>query len=180
VNIPGVGFRNVIYVATEHDSVYAFDADGLQGTPLWQTSFINPAAGITTISAAETRGTTDVPVEIGITGTPVIGAATGTLYVVGKTKEFSGAQTNCVHKLHALDIATGTEKFGGPVVIEASVSGLAMALSEPLPEASPYRYVILDRDSNVDDEVIRFLKATVLKPKRTSIRSPWQDGIAER
>ena len=45
VNIPGAGVRNVVYVATEHDSVYAFDADGRSSTPLWKVSFINPAAG---------------------------------------------------------------------------------------------------------------------------------------
>ena len=53
-------------------------------------------------------------------------------------------------------------------------------LREAFPEAAPYRYVIMDRDSKFDDEVITFLKATGLKPKRTSIRSPWQNGVAER
>jgi putative transposase len=53
-------------------------------------------------------------------------------------------------------------------------------LREAFPEAAPYRYVILDRDSKFDDSVITFLKATGLKPKRTSIRAPWQNGLAER
>jgi len=53
-------------------------------------------------------------------------------------------------------------------------------LREAFPEAGPYRYVILDRDSKFDAEVITFLKATGLKPKRTSIQSPWQNGTAER
>ncbi|MGI9101786.1 MAG: pyrrolo-quinoline quinone [Terriglobales bacterium] len=121
VSIPGQGTHNVVYVATEHDSVYAFDADGKQQTPLWHVSFINPAAGITTVDSK-----TDFPVvyddispEIGITSTPVIDPATGTIYVVPKTKE-NGV---FFQRLHALDITTGAEKFGGPVVIKASTPG---------------------------------------------------------
>jgi hypothetical protein len=123
VNIPGQGYHNVVYVATEHDSVYAFDADGLSGSPLWHLSFINPASGITSVPAGETSEYNDIYPEIGITGTPVIDSGSGTLYVVAKTKEVTGGTTNYVQRLHALDIATGTEKFGGPVVIQASVSG---------------------------------------------------------
>ena len=53
-------------------------------------------------------------------------------------------------------------------------------LREAFPEAGPYRYVILDRDAKFDSNVLQFLEATGLEPKRTSIRSPWQNGIAER
>jgi putative transposase len=53
-------------------------------------------------------------------------------------------------------------------------------LREAFPEAAPYRYVILDRDSKFDADVIKFLKATGLKPKRTSVQAPWQNGVAER
>jgi hypothetical protein len=117
VNIPGQGLHNVVYVATEHDSVYAWDAAGLSTNPLWKVSFLH--SGVTPVPCGDTGECGDIPNEIGITGTPVIDQASGTLYVVAKTKE--GA--SYVQRLHALDIATGAEKFGGPVAIQASVSG---------------------------------------------------------
>src|SRR4029077_17527106 len=112
-----------VYVATENDSVYAFDADGSSSTPLWHDTFINPAAGVTPIPPAVTGETGDIPNEIGITGTPVIDPTTNTLYVVAATAEVSGGTTRYVNRLHALDLATGAEKFGGPIQITASVPG---------------------------------------------------------
>ena len=122
VYIPGNGIHNVVYVATEHDSVYAWDADnntGTNSTPLWQTSFINPSQGITTISSNDVNCPDGVIPEIGITGTPVIDVTTNTIYVLAETKE----NGSFFHRLHALDITTGAEKFGGPTVIAGSVTG---------------------------------------------------------
>jgi hypothetical protein len=126
VNIPGIGFRNVVYVATIHDTVYAFDADGRSTQPLWSRSFIDPANGITTVPVSDSsNGNLGAGPEVGIAGTPVIDPDTGTLYVMAQTKEKKkkGNGFEYPHRLHALDIATGQEKFGGPVRVTASFPG---------------------------------------------------------
>jgi hypothetical protein len=137
VSIPGQGTHNVVYVATQHDSVYAFDADTLgTGTPLWSVSFINPGQGITTVPISD-QGCAAVTAytEVGVMGTPTIDASTGTFYVDAKTKEVVNGVTSYVHRLHALDITTGDEKFGGPVVISASVQGASGEVDFiPLPQ----------------------------------------------
>lgn len=123
VTIGGVQ-HNVVYVATQHDSVYAFDADsnaGANANPLWSVSLLSPdqgaETGATPVSSDDVGD--DIWPEIGITGTPVIDAATGTLYVVSKSEENGGF----VQRLHALDVTSGAEKLGGPVVITATVTG---------------------------------------------------------
>jgi hypothetical protein len=120
VPIPGQGVHNLVFIATENDSVYAFDADTL--ALVWHDSFINPAAGVTPVPYQDT-GASDIIPEIGITGTPVIDATTSTLYVVSKTRLASGKKVGYQQSLNALDLATGQQKFGGPVLIQASVRG---------------------------------------------------------
>lgn len=120
VAVPGNGIHNVVIVATQHDSVYAFDADSPTPMPLWQVSFVDPDAGITTLSASDVNAS-DIMPEIGITSTPVIDVGSNTVYVVAATKE-NGA---FYHRLHALDITSGAEKFGGPRIIQASYPGTA-------------------------------------------------------
>ena len=108
--------RNVIYTCTEHNSVYAFDADDATITnALWWVNFP------TSVPQAEVFGCSDLTVEIGITATPVIDLPNGTIFIESKLKVASVGTTNYFHKLHALDLLTGAEKFGGPATITGIV-----------------------------------------------------------
>src|SRR5580658_2522119 len=121
VAIPTVGTKNVLYVATEHDSVYAFDADSVNGntsTYLWKVSLLG--SGETT---SDNRGCGQVTPEIGVTSTPVIDRTRGThgaIYVVAMSKDANG---NYFQRLHALDLTTGAELFGGPTTVQATYPG---------------------------------------------------------
>ena len=98
--------HNVVFAATENNTVYAFDADGLQSTPLWSKNLGTPSP------RQDAEGVSPL---LGVTGTPVIDSTTGTMYVL--------AQTTGGPYLHALDITNGAEKFGGPVWVGGSVPG---------------------------------------------------------
>ena len=116
VAMPGQGVHDVVYVATENDSVYALDAT--TGQQLWQVSVV--AAGET---PSDDRGCSEVSPMIGITSTPVIDRTrgpNGAIYLVAMSKDGSG---NYFQRIHALDVTTGAELFGGPTTIQASVPG---------------------------------------------------------
>jgi hypothetical protein len=108
--------HTIAYVATEHDSVYAIDAD--IGTIYWKVSFINLALDIIPIPLADVA-CSDLASEIGVTSTPVIAPGSGTIYMLALTRE----NGSYFQRLHALDVATGKEKFGGPLTIQATING---------------------------------------------------------
>src|SRR5579862_4801142 len=108
--------HNALYVATEHDSVYAFDAD--TGAQLWHVSMLKAGE-----IPSDDRGCSQVTPEIGVTSTPVISRTTGangTIYVVAMSKDSSGVYHQ---RLHALDLTTGAEEFTGPQEIQATFPG---------------------------------------------------------
>ena len=116
VGIPGRGIHNVVFAATEHDSVYAFDANS--GQIFWQVSLLG--AGET---PSDARSCGQVTPEIGITATPVIDLTAGphgAIYLVAMSKDASG---NYYQRLHALDLTTGSEEFGGPRAVQATYPG---------------------------------------------------------
>lgn len=118
-DIPGRGVLNVLYVATMHNTVYAFDADAIHGTaPSWQ---VNLGAAVDPLSLIDPAvgPYTDIQHEIGILSTPVIDRAGKTIYVVNET--LKGASK--AFFLHALDLTNGSEKLNGPVEIQGSVAG---------------------------------------------------------
>src|SRR5260221_9099691 len=153
LEIPGKGKHNVLFIATENDSVYAFDAEGSSTAPLWHVNFANPSKGITPLSERDARCFFITP-QIGVTSTPVIDPKSGTLYVLARTKEGKGIlqSDDFKQRLHALAVTTGAEKFGGPVEIKASVAGKGSGQSggrvdfDPLDE-NPRAALLLANDS---------------------------------
>jgi hypothetical protein len=118
VSIPSKGSHNVVYVATENDSVYAFDADSEKKnpSPLWHTSFLTPPS-VVGVPCAVGAGICQLFPIVGITGTPVINLANNTLYVVARTMETTNGVVTYAIRLHALNIATGAEQAGSPALI---------------------------------------------------------------
>ena len=132
VNVAG-RTHNIIYVATEHDSVYAFDAD--TGELIWQASLLGDGE-----TSSDDRGCDQVRPEIGITATPVIEPTrgpNGTIYVVAMSKGDLGFY---FQRLHALDVTTGEEEFGGPVNIQATFPGTGDNSSEGYVVFDPKQY----------------------------------------
>ena len=122
--------HNVVVVATQHDSVYAFDADASPCVSLWHVSLIDAAHGATAGETSVPSGTAnflvgsgvgDIKPEIGVTGTPVMDGGTSTLYVVSKSAV--GNALPVFQRLHALSLIDGSEKFAGPTTIMGSVPG---------------------------------------------------------
>ncbi|HEY6445984.1 MAG TPA: hypothetical protein VIY53_05950 [Acidobacteriaceae bacterium] len=128
----GTAVHNVVFVATQHDSLYAFDADS-NTTPcaaLWHVSLIDGPHGGTSGETSVPSypgnmgigsGSFDIAPEVGVTGTPVIDPTTNTLYVVSKS--CNEAETSFYQRLHAINLVTGSEKFGKPVTIAATFPG---------------------------------------------------------
>ena len=134
VSIPGQGTHNVLYVVTENDSVYAFDADA--GTVLWHVSLLQTGE---TPSGVVLKCGQIVP-QIGITSTPVIDRSSGpngTIYIVAMSKSSS----NYFQRMHALDVTTGQEEFGGPVNIQARYPGTGDNSSNGYVIFAPKMYV---------------------------------------
>jgi len=129
VSLPGGGKHNVIYVATQHNSVYAFDADDPKASkPLWHVN-LGPSARTPNEDFGNRTGRfTNVAPEVGITSTPVIDRKSSTIYVVAFTRDaLAQGRHKYVHRLHALDLTTGRARPNSPTVIAGSVPGRGAA-----------------------------------------------------
>ena len=138
LEIPGRGSHNVVFIATEKDSVYAFDADATSTEPLWQVSFVDAKKYISPVSNRDVFCPFIQP-DIGITSTPVIDLSSKTLYALARTREAENGKWVFRQKLHALDLVTGAEKLGGPITIRASFQGDKSLFSKGVTEFDPLR-----------------------------------------
>ena len=138
LQIPGSGSHNVVFIATEKDSVYAFDADATSTEPLWQVSFVDAKKYISPVSNRDVFCPFIQP-DVGITSTPVIDLSSKTLYALARTREAENGKWVFRQKLHALDLVTGAEKLGGPITIRASFQGDKSLFSKGVTEFDPLR-----------------------------------------
>jgi len=138
LEIANRGTHDVLFVATEHGSVYAFDATNSRLPPLWEISFIDPALDITPVPFRDASCPFIRP-EIGITPTPVIDLESGIMYVLMRTKEPTArGDHRYVQRLHAINIHTGTDRLP-PVEIRASVRGTGAGSKMGVIEFEPLR-----------------------------------------
>jgi hypothetical protein len=135
VAIPNLGNKNVLYVVTEHDSVFAFDADSVNGSTtafLWMKSLLQASE-----TSSDDRNCNQVTPEIGITSTPVIDRTRNAIYIIAVSKTSTGTY---VHRIHALNLTTGNELFGGPIVITATYPGSGSNSSNGTVTFDPAQY----------------------------------------
>ena len=133
LQIPGRGIRNVLYVVTEHDSLYAFDAD--TGQEFWRVGLTRPGE-----TPSDNRNCGQITPEIGITSTPVIDRQAGShgiIYVTAMSKDQAGGY---FQRLHAVDLETGKEELGGPVEIHATFPGTGAASHDGTAIFDPKQY----------------------------------------
>jgi hypothetical protein len=135
VPIPSVGTKNVLYVVTEHDTVFAFDADSVKGpttASVWKASMLQTGE-----TPSDDRNCGQVTPEIGITSTPVIDRTRNAIYVVAVSKTSSGGY---IHRIHALNLATGQELFGGPTAVTATYPGSGANSANGVDTFDPAQY----------------------------------------
>lgn len=137
LSIPGKGIRNVVFVTTEHNTVYAFDADANAGPNLlWQVN-LGPAVPSAALPTDASGPFIDVNPEIGILSTGTIDLQASVLYVVAETLTDSGPE----FRLHALDLATGRNAMNGPVVITASIEGTGGGAAAGIMPFDPWQHI---------------------------------------
>ncbi len=143
--VPGVtagqASHNLIVAATEHDQVYAIDADNHQ--IVWHADFLGSSGTVTTLSPSDLLTCSAIAPEVGITGTPVIDTTTSTVYVVARTKETQSGQPVFYQRLHALDLATGQDKLTPTVITSPPDPGGQFGVAQFDPQLNNQRSALL-------------------------------------
>ena len=143
--VPGVatsqGSLNLIIVATEHDQVYAIDADSRQ--IVWHTDLLGSSGTVTTLSPSDLLNCTAIAPEVGITGTPVIDTSTSTVYLVARTKETQSGQPVFYQRLHALSLSTGQDQVAPTVITTPPDPGGVFGVAQFDPQLNNQRSALL-------------------------------------